>query len=258
MSNPYEEARYEQVQDADPIPVHIASSDATPTRTAAPEYAGCNTYVVDTVVNMGRPVQLLTKRYRRDKAFINIPSMSQLGTLASAQGQTVAPGAGASVATLALANIVPGWYNIHWTVSLAAGAPAAADVDNFRLKTGAQTLFTSTNPAALGEFPQPDYGPIFLNGQNNLVIAAVAAATAGVTYAANMDIIPVVQGTGAVMLVNSRMDPLTNPVNPQGFAIYTAPYQLEWRSQKPCWAVLTPIGNGPIQVSVIDYAYEES
>jgi hypothetical protein len=251
-----EEYRHEQSQTLDPIPVHIASSTAKPIRPVSPEYAACNTWSIDTLTNMGKPTQLLARRYRRDKAFISIASLGPVGAANSAQGNVTSPGAAATIASIPAASIIPGTYTIQWVVGFAAGTPAAADVNNFRL-AGASGFATSSNELALAEYPQPNFGPIFLNGLNAVTIKSVGAGTVGVQYTAALTLIPQPATTGAQLVLNHYIDPLTNPT-PQGFTVLVAPYVFEWRSQQACYAVLNPVGNGPVTVSVVDYAYEEA
>lgn len=112
------------------------------------------------------------------------------GAAAAAQGQANAPAAGATIATLAAASIVPGTYLINWSVNL-SGTLAAADVDNFKLKSASVALITSSNPDVAGEFPQVQFGPIRLDGTTNVSVAAVGAATAGSIYGADLSLVPV-------------------------------------------------------------------
>jgi hypothetical protein len=47
------------------------------------------------------------------------------------------------------------------------------------------------------------------------------------------------------------------PVSPAGAVIAAAPITIEWENQNPLYAVVAPGGSGPVQVAVIDQAYEE-
>lgn len=112
------------------------------------------------------------------------------GEAVGGQGQVTSPGSNVAIATIAAANITPGTYLINWTVSL-GGTPSATDIDNFRLKIGTTNLFTSSNPGAVGEFPQAQFGPVLLTGAQNVTVNSVAAGTVGAIYAADISLIPV-------------------------------------------------------------------
>lgn len=112
------------------------------------------------------------------------------GAPASGQGQATSPGSGATIASIAAASITPGTYMINWTVGL-AGTPSATDTDNFRLRLGSTALATSSNPGAGGQWAQPPFGPILLNGASSVNIITVAAGTAGAVYDAGISLAPV-------------------------------------------------------------------
>lgn len=77
MTDAYDEpTQVEQIQDIEPIPVHIASTGIGQTRQVQPEFGTCMTWNIDTFAVMGRPRRLLTRRYRRDKAVILIPALT--------------------------------------------------------------------------------------------------------------------------------------------------------------------------------------
>lgn len=113
----------------------------------------------------------------------------------SKAGSAVAPASNALIASIT-GPLVPGTYIVSWNVGLSAGAPAAADVDNFGLQmTGVLARLASDNPAALGEFPQANVQITIPAGNaNNLSIVAIGAATAGVTYSAQLTLTPVAGG----------------------------------------------------------------
>lgn len=252
-----QETSVEQAQWPVPIPVHIASSDAAPVRPVAPEYGTCMTWSVDTLANMGKPLQILTRRYRRYKARVFVQSLAPVGTAQTAQGQATAPAANTQLCIIAAASIVPGEYNISWNVAL-GGTPAAAETNNFQLRQGANTLATSDNPGAVGFFPQAPFGPVFLNGTQGIAIRTGGTiGTAGAIYSAAVTITPVIPGTGTAILVVAQRQELLMQPTPVGSTIM-APIVFDWESQKPCYAVLTSASFGPIQVSTIDQAYEET
>ena len=262
MSNEFSEYQQEtariQVQDIDPVPVHIASSEATPVRDVQPEFATCFTFSVDTLINMGQPLRLLSRRYRRDCAKIIIGSLGPIGTVQTAQGTQTAPAANTQICVVPANSYPPGEYLIQWTVGL-AGTPAAAENDNFQLRQGANTIATSVNPGAVGEFPQQTYGPVFLPGTQGVSVRSGGTiGTAGAIYEASITLTPVLPSTGfAPLVLNSKQEHLMQP-NPVGALIVAAPIIFDWENQQPLYAVLAPGANGPIQIAVIDQAYEET
>ena len=261
MSDEYTEYQQErgqlQIQDIDPVPVHIASSHASPVRDVQPEFATCFTFSVDTLTNMGQPIRLLSRRYRRDCAKIIIPTVGPAGVSVSGQNNATAPAANTQIGNVPAASIAPGEYNIQWTVSL-SGTPGANEVDNFQLRLGAVTIATSSNPGAVGEFIQPTFGPLFLNGTLAVAVRSGAnAGTAGAVYAIEITLTPVIPSAGfATVVLNSKQEHLMQP-NPVGAQIL-APIVFDWENQQPLYAVLTPASNGPVLITVIDQAYEET
>lgn len=248
-----------QDQDLIPVPVHIASSGAEPTREIAPEYSACMSWSVDTLANMGngRPVRLLPRRYRRKEARIYISSLGALGTQASGEGSVTSPGASAPIASIAIGGIANGEYLINWAVSL-DGTVSATDVNNFRLQQnpGGVTLENSTNDGVVGRYPQNQFGPVSLTTANGLRVVSIAAGTVGAVYSAQINIIPVVPNETANLLLASNEPQL---MNNQGALFYTSPMVVVWKGQQPCYACLQ-VGStgGPVIISVIDEAYEES
>lgn len=101
-------------------------------------------------------------------------------------GSAVAPAAGATIASLPA--IQQADYDIRWQVQLVGGA-AAADQNNFGLYAGAALLMTSENPGAAGTYPQTQVAFYDEFGQG-LAVKAIGAGTAGVTYTAQISIIP--------------------------------------------------------------------
>lgn len=103
-----------------------------------------------------------------------------------AEGSVVAPAAGA---TIAVTSVLPaGEYTVSWTVSL-AGAAAAPELDNFELVTGATVISPSVNPPVAGNYPQPP-AVYQLAAAGTFAVKAVGAATAGVTYSAEISVAP--------------------------------------------------------------------
>jgi hypothetical protein len=112
----------------------------------------------------------------------------------SAEGQVVAPGAGAAIVTLA--GLAAGTYDVTWQVAL-QGAAAAADANNFQLKNGAAAVENSINAGAAGAYPQ--VGARITVVQNGTVtVNAIGAGTAGVTYLAQVELAPVLVPNASV------------------------------------------------------------
>jgi hypothetical protein len=112
------------------------------------------------------------------------------------ESTTLAPGAGVTVAQIL--NVPAGLYVASWEVQL-IGAAAAADQDNFALFDGATQLSTSLNAGAAGQYPQT---PVqFTNpASSTIAVKAIGAATAGVTYGAQISLAPVITGQSALEL----------------------------------------------------------
>jgi hypothetical protein len=249
-----------QMQEPEPVVVHIASSSAKPVRNAAPEYGDCMTWVIDTFVNMGKPTMILPRRYRRSKAKIFIPIAGPLGVAAEVQGSVTSPGANANIVQITVAGLAPGTYTVQWVVEL-DGTLAAIDGNNFKITgPGLGGGFISANDPVAGRYVQPSFTLVVPTGNATaLSIRAIAAGTVGAIYTGQISITPIAGGltAGAVVVVNSRQEPLMQTV-PIGFQVPVAPFQLEWENQKPCYAVLSPAGGGPVNVSILDQAYEET
>lgn len=95
-----------------------------------------------------------------------------------ADNTAAAPGAGATITSLSLAN---GVYAVEWFLEL-GGTPGVADIDNVALFIAATQIGQSANLGAVGE-----YGPFVAQanvvfGPLTLAAKAIGAATAGSTY----------------------------------------------------------------------------
>lgn len=112
------------------------------------------------------------------------------------EGAIVSPAAGATVASIA--NVPVGVYNINWSVQL-IGAAAAADQDNFVLKVGATSVMVSLNAGAAGQYPQASL-QVTLASVQTISVNAVGAGTVGVTYAAQISVIPATTGQAVLEL----------------------------------------------------------
>lgn len=107
-------------------------------------------------------------------------------TPSDADGNVVAPGAGATIVTLS--GLAAGTYTLKWTVGL-QGAAAAGDAENFQVFVNATAVDQSNNPGAAGEYPQADTVLVIPAGAT-VTVKAIAAGTAGVTYSAQISLIP--------------------------------------------------------------------
>jgi hypothetical protein len=249
-----------QDQAGQAFPVHIASSSAKPGRKVSAEYGDCMNWTIDTLANMGKPLPIMQRRYRREKARILVATLNPVGTGAYVEGQSTAPAANAIItgASISATALVPGWYTLKWSVDF-DGTPGAGEVNNVKITgppTGG-TLATAICNGAVGHYPQEDI-EIYVSSTNasSLNARAIAAGTAGAIYSVAMALIPLALNTGSVVF-NSRQEPLMQAL-PVGYYVSVAPYELQWENQKPCYAVLSPGSSGPITVSVLDQAYEET
>lgn len=148
------------------------------------------------------------------------------GTPISAQGTQTAPGANTQIAIIAAASITPGTYTISWTCSL-SGTPGAGEVDNFQLRLGSTTLENSSNPGAVGEYPQAAFGPVYLSGANAVAVRNSGAGTAGAVYAVNITITPV--SSGDVVNLFREVGSTGNPEN------YVQSFSAPGTSPGPTW-----------------------
>lgn len=105
---------------------------------------------------------------------------------ADAAAQVVAPAAGAAVVTVA--GLKAGTYDVAWTVGL-QGAAAAADANNFQLKNGATVIENSDNAGAAGAYTQVN-ARITVPANGTVTVNAIGAGTAGVTYLAQIELVP--------------------------------------------------------------------
>jgi|SRR5262245_152617 len=100
----------------------------------------------------------------------------------SVTGNASAPAAGAAVVT---GTPTAGTYTVTVTTFLAAGAPAAADLNNMELRAGA-TVIAKLPVAQAINFPIPQSGIVVtLDGATALSVNAIGNATAAVVYAAS-------------------------------------------------------------------------
>lgn len=109
------------------------------------------------------------------------------------QSQT-APAAGATIASISLAN---GVYQVSWTLEL-SGTPGAGDADNVQLFIGATQLATSANAGAVGTYPQEEAQAQVIFGPFTLAWKANGAGTAGAVYKIEANITPVNDSTATV------------------------------------------------------------
>lgn len=93
-------------------------------------------------------------------------------------GTVVAPAAGATIASISLAN---GTYTVAWSVELGAGA-AAADANNVELFVAATGIAVSVNAGATGTYPQEEAQAFVAFGPLTLAAKAIGAGTAAVPY----------------------------------------------------------------------------
>jgi hypothetical protein len=111
----------------------------------------------------------------------------------SAHGQATTPTAGQAIATISAANLPAGSYIVQGTAYIDGTAVAATDDDNMQVLKQASVLVRlnvpadSTAPVTIGSF-----GPVYttLNGSQSLSVVAVALATTGAVYHAQISATP--------------------------------------------------------------------
>lgn len=103
-------------------------------------------------------------------------------------GRVVAPGAGVVIATITPA---AGTYEIEVRTNLDAGAPAAAEINNMDFREGASVVSVLIVPPVLNVVTSFAKYLRTLDGATAITVNAVAAATAGVGYSAQITAIRV-------------------------------------------------------------------
>lgn len=164
---------------------------------------GLGTIVFPATVNLADPVGLTDN----DLSLLSIDTAGRLRTLATpasgavfpvtpsvlvdsllVTGRVVAPGAGAVIATIAAP--AAGTYDIELRVNYDAGAPAAAEINNFEFREGAAVVGSivaspvlHTNVASKVRLRR------VLDGVTNISVNATGAGTAAVGYSAEISAI---------------------------------------------------------------------
>lgn len=116
----------------------------------------------------------------------------------NAANNVVAPGAGATVVSIPA--ITAGVYTVRWNVGL-QGAAAAADADNFALQLNGVTQMRSDNPGAAGEWQQQEID-LTISANATIAVVAIGAGTAGVTYTAQVEVVPASRGAISIQLLD--------------------------------------------------------
>jgi hypothetical protein len=128
---------------------------------------------------------------RRDRRILTLVG-SSFGNPAVATGTVAAPGAAATITSLALP---AGTYLINWTVSPGAGA---AHANNFQLLNGATQVAISINATTNISYPQTAILVTVPAGGGTVSIASILA-DAGTTYSAQLVATPQGVTTGPVI-----------------------------------------------------------
>jgi hypothetical protein len=155
-------------------------------RIEAADYGVWSTY---TLTGTENALQILPRDLFRRRAVIQVNTTV---TGRSSSGSVTSPGAGATIASLIL--VLPGAYQIKWTVQL-TGTVGAADQDNFQLNAGSLT-FPSLNAGAVGVYPQTDADVVLSASVTTVTITAIAAGTVGAVYTAQITLIPITPAPG--------------------------------------------------------------
>jgi len=124
------------------------------------------------------------------------------------EGTAVAPGAGATIASVSLPN---GVYLVHWQLEL-TGTPGAGDVNNVALFIGATQLATSENLGAVGIYNQLDAEAQVIFGPLTLAAKAIGAGVAGSSYTVSLIVVPLANSICAILdgggtIATVRIDP---------------------------------------------------
>lgn len=246
----------------DPIPVAIIKSPEELTSLAV-EFGGGSQYIIP-ALSGNQPVQILTRRPTRDKARILVASLSATALSASSNSSTTIAGSVAAPASgtviVSLSGLPAGLYQVTISAYIDGTVAAANDDDNITYQpvtNGASAkLLVNSN----GSISTITYY-IFLNGATSIIVRAGANnGTAGSVYHAQINAVPFPVGASNVggatgLVLAHRPDYLSNPNNPQGFLVTSAPTQIEWENQQPCYAA--GVG-GAVTVSVLDQAQAAS
>lgn len=127
------------------------------------------------------------------------------------EGNQNAPGAGTTIATLALP---AGEWVITWGVEV-SGTVAAAEINNFQLLQAATPLLNSANGNGVGNvYQQP---PVIVSipvGGANVLVKNINAATAASVYSASIAASPV--GAAASAEITSGNNPIAEITIPVG------------------------------------------
>jgi len=128
-------------------------------------------------------------------------SLRDTSTPAASQnsGLVVSPGAGAAIATVT--GLKAGTYDVNWTTGL-QGAAAAADANNFQLKNGVTVVENSINAGAAGAYTQTS-ARITVPANGTVTVNAIGAGTVGVTYLADLEVVPSLVGATVVEIQDS-------------------------------------------------------
>jgi len=249
-----------QVYDGPPIPVHITSGSHTDyTERLAPDFGSAGTFVLQ-LAGSAQPVQVLQRRYRRNKARVLVMSMGgtapgNAASIAANGAPATSPGANQVITTTTVPQA--GTYTVNWDAIL-GGTLGASDRNNFALQVNGVTVATSNNGINSGtNYPQLPQQIVIPAGAT-VTINTIAAGTAASIYAANFTLTPTTSlGAASSAIFHNRPDVLSLPTPPPnvGIQVFTAPYSFDWESQQPLYGV--GIG-GLVTVSIIDETYADA
>lgn len=121
---------------------------------------------------------------------IGTPTQGQQAAGFENFGTATGPGALGLIASVSLP---PGVYTVYWQVGLGAGAVAAAEANNFRLRQAGATLLNSINAAVANtQVPQEQITIVVpAGGSQTIDIVNIGAGTATANYEAQISAIPV-------------------------------------------------------------------
>lgn len=260
-----------QVYDGPPIPVHITSGSHTDyTERLAPDFGSAGTFVLQ-LAGSAQPVQVLQRRYRRNKARVLVMAMTggftelTPGNPAAGAGFTYTNNTGVaqslqsvSYNLLTDATVANRFARIEildstgkivgFSGQLGSGTPASSTLTFFAAQGAGSPTFTG-----VAGFQSVGL-PAILVQPGWQVQLSVSAMDAGDQIS---NIVMTFTQTATSAIFHNRPDILSLPTPPPnvGIQVFTAPYSFDWESQQPLYGV--GIG-GLVTVSIIDETYADA
>ena len=249
-------------QDLGVIPVDVrVVDDVTQTERKAPDFGSPNTFTLYVAGSTVQPVQVLTRRERRNKARLLVTSFNGLtsGTTQGVEGVTsTGPSPGTTVTQIG--PLAPGTYTVNVTEML-SGTVTFADAFNTKLFLGGTAIATLVNQGS-AEFanttpPITVVIPAGATGGNaTLFVITTGAGSGTAAYYAQMMVTPQLgsgSATAAVFHPRGELLMVPNIAADVGYQVTTTPFAFDWESEQPLFGV--GIG-GQVTVTAIDESYQ--